>query len=80
MFSKQIPEFVQGEFFEFFQNQFSGAEWARGVGHLEDSEIRKYFNVSLEFFQTHFGICPKGVRNFSKEISEFFQRGPGFCQ
>ena len=65
---------------EFFQNQFSGAEWARGVGHLEDSEIRNFSNVSLEFFQTHFGIFPKGARNFSNEISEFVQRGPGFFQ
>ena len=75
-FPNRFRNFSKGSL-EFFQNQFSGAEWARGVGHLEDSEIRNFSNVSLEFFQTHFGICPKGVRNFSKQISEFFQGGPG---
>ena len=76
IFPNRFRNFSKGSL-GFFQNQFSGAEWARGVGHLEDSEIWNFSNVSLEFFQTHFGIFPKGVRNLSKEISEFVQREPG---
>ena len=70
IFSGEIPEFFQEEFGMFPKSIFWGGMRPR-PRHLENSEIRNFSRMSLEFFQTFSGIFPKGVRNFSYEISDF---------